>query len=184
MDKSIAEILKKFRITQLLWIVFIITASLTFLNAGILETIGVFEFKNKYHLWIGISLLICSAGLIVIYIEKFYNYIYHKTHSIKKQIITAINELNSDESSTLIAFFYNSNEQCFIMESLIPVNNGVAAILRTKKIIILASKQIVFDENYGNCAVHVLQPDALKYLNESIDSGEIEINKTGYYWFS
>lgn len=182
--KILENIVDKFKLTQILWIIFLITCFMTFLDNSILKTMGIYEIKNEYHKWIGITLTSSSVGLIVIYGEKifkFFNYKY-KLSSIRGLGAKAIKNLNRDESSALIRYFYNRNEKCFVMEGRIPLEDGMGAVLRGKGLISISSQLTTSDEHYNICASHILQPFAYDFLNKNISSGDIKIDEGRYMW--
>lgn len=180
--KILESIVNKFRITQILWIIFLITIFITFLDTDMLKTIGIYEFKNEYHKWIGIALIGSGVGLIVIYGEKLYKFIYSKVFSIKRLGTKAIQNLNRDESSALIRYFYVKEEKSFAMQGNIPVEDGMGTVLRGKGLITIASQLTTFDENYNICISYILQPFAYDFLNKNVKDGNIRIDGSKCVW--
>ena len=182
MSKIISEVLERFRIIQLLWITFLITAILTFLDVGILDKIGILQFKKDWRMWIGILLIVSIVGLVVIYIERLYSFIYEKV-IFPKKLYRNIKTLNKDEYFFLINYFYNDAETCFIKESRIPISNGMPAALLSKNILLPALLNTIYDDHIGICAVYHLCDEAYKFLNDSLLNGYIIIFGDKCRWF-
>lgn len=173
----IAPFIKKFKLSQLLLIIFIVTGVFIILNDGILEQLGLLSIKNGYHEWIGLSFVVSSAALIIIIIEKMYKFIYSKYYSKSRLAKKNLKNLTDEEQQILLRNFYDLDAKKFMMTSYIDVRTADSTLLTLRGLAIRSSSV-----SNGHEFPYTLYPYVYKILENNLKNGNIQVNTSDYLW--
>lgn len=173
----LTSFIKKFKLVQLLLIIFIVTGVFIVSNDSVLEKLGVLTIKNAYHEWFGLSFLISSAGLIIIIFEKIYKFVHSKYYSLSRLGKKTLKKLTVEEQQILIKNFYDFDAQKFKMTSYIDVKTEVPTLLTSRGLAIRSASM-----SYGHRFPYTLHPYVYEILEKNIKNGNIQVNENNFVW--
>ncbi|CUN86908.1 super-infection exclusion protein B [Clostridium disporicum] len=169
----IKTIVDKFKIKELVGVVFFTTLLITILPKNIIELMYLGEFKEKYQVYISLGLIIASAYYILSIIVFISEMMVSKLINSKKIAIKYMkNQISPDEMQLIIKTFYDDTNKIFKSSGYISYSDGRKAALENKKIIYLASTI----SRSGSSFAYNLQPYAREFLNKNLKYGNIKIN--------
>ena len=176
---NIDTILNKLKIHQIIGMIFcvslILTLMLILMPNSNLEIIGLSILKDKYQIYISLSLVATISYYLLEFIHCLSRFIMKKIHNPKRVAIKYIkNEISEDEMSLIITTFYNKQLNKFVSSGKIDINDGRKAALEYKNILYMAS-----NISYGYTVfAYNLQPYVREFLNKSLRKGKIKIDIT------
>ena len=171
-------IIDKFKVKELIGIIWITSLITTILPKNILEYLKIISIIEKYQIYISLALIISSAYYIMNllrYIGKLLLELIINEKSIAIKYMK--NSMSSDEMALLIQAFYDKNNNTFKSCGYINFTDGRKAPLESKYIIYLASNMSNPDVlNHGFCTfAYNLQPYVREFLNKNVRDNNIKI---------
>ena len=171
MGEFISTIISKFKIKEIVAILFFSSFIFTVLPNEVLKNLALLEFRNNYKTIISL-ILILTISYYLFNIMKFLSVLiirfFFPIH--KRGIKYMKKDISPDEMSLIINTFYNKENNSFLSTGYITISDGRKAALENKKIIYLSSQISEWDSFAYN-----LQPYARKYLNKNLKNGNIKI---------
>lgn len=168
----IKSIISKLKLGYLIVLLFISTLLLDFLPDYFLKRIDLLSFRNQFHSQISICLLISGVLLLIIVLDKFWNFIKRVINNPTRLFkIFLYKYISLDENSILVRTFYDKNNNQFLTTGYAEISDGIINGLQARGIIYRASTvgAIGFSFAYN------LQPYALQYLNKLLYKKKIRI---------
>lgn len=177
----IKSIVEKLKIKELVGILFCTTLIITALPEEVLTYLKLSEIRDKYQMYISLSLIITSAYYmfnILVFVGRF---IVKRIINEKRIAIKYMkNEMSADEMELLIKVFYDKHNSIFKSSGYIEYSDGRKAPLESKWIIYQASSMSNTDM-YAYCAfAYNLQPYAREFLNRNLRNGNIKIQNNSF----
>lgn len=169
-------ILQKLKIKQIVGIIFYVTLIITLIPYEIAKTLGLSILKDKFQMYISLSLIASISYYLLGMTAFILNSIIAKINNPKRVAIKYIKkEISEDEMTLIIKRFYNKSSNSFVSSGKIDINDGRKAALEKKYILYRAS-----NISYGHTTfAYNLQPYVREYLNKSLKNGKFQIDSNG-----
>lgn len=172
----IKSIVEKLKIKEVVGILFCATLIITVLPREVLIYLKLLEVRNKYQMYISLSLIITTAYYMFNILVFVGRYITTKIINEKRLAIKYMkSEMSADEMGLLIEIFYDKRYNTFKSSGYIEYSDGRKAALESKWILYRASS-MSNTAIYAHCAfAYNLQPYAREFLNRNLERGNIKI---------
>lgn len=177
----IKSIVEKLKIKEIVGILFCATLIITLLPQEVLIYLKLSEVREKYQMYISLSLIITSAYYMFNILGFVGRFIVKRIINVKRIAIKYMkNEMSADEMELLIEVFYDKHNSIFKSSGYIEYSDGRKAPLESKWIIYRASSMSNTDM-YAYCAfAYNLQPYAREFLNRNLRNGNIKIQNNSF----
>jgi len=174
-------IVEKFKIKEVIGILFCTTLIITVLPKEALTYLKLLEFRDKYQMYISLSLIITAAYYLFNILGVIGRFITTKIINEKRVAIKYMkNEMSADEMQLLIETFYDKNNNTFKSSGYIEYSDGRKAPLESKWIL-YRSSSMSNTAIYAQCAfAYNLQPHAREFLNKNLKRGNIKIQNNSF----
>ena len=172
----VKAIVDKFKIKELVAIIFVAALIVTLIPKDIATKLNILEFRNDYQTYISLCLIVTGANYILGIFNFIKRFFMGKIFSWKRTAIKYMKRyMSQDEMGLLIEVFYDRKNNRFKATGMIDVSDGRKAALESKHVIYLASQ---VSEWYS--FAYNLQPAPREFLNKNLVEGNININANSF----
>ena len=172
------SIIEKFKLNELIAIVFFICFIMIFLPVKYIEFLKLEELKIKYQMYISISFLVTSSYFFIRFISWLNRKIKYKINNSEKRAINyMLNKITPEEMIFLMYTFYDSENNKFRTMGYIEYSNGLKTPLEYYNIIYRSSN---ISMGYDMKFAYNLQPYISKFLNKNLENGNIDLENGTY----
>lgn len=178
----IDTILKKFKVKEIVAMLFFTTLIITIMPNNILNHLGLLSLTKKYKTYISLVLILSTSYYLFIIFKYLLYFLYKKIFNDSKIAIKYFkNHISYDELELLIQTFYDPINNQFKTMGYIDFVDGRKTPLESKNIIYLSSQISNFCTQFS----YNLQPYARDFLNQKLKEGKLEISNGNFkYDFS
>ena len=171
-------IVEKFKLKDIIAIILIVSFSITVMPDYLIIKLGLYDFTNKFRMYISLCLIISISYFVIILMGKLMTFVSSRIVNYKKIGIKYMKkDMSPDEMQLLVQTFYNKEENEFNSSGYIDISDGRKAALVNKHIIYLSAQVSYFDSFAYN-----LQPYALKFLNKNLNNGNIKFERNRFQY--
>lgn len=171
-------IVDKFRLKELLAIIFLSALFITFIPSNLANTLQILDFRNTYQSYVSIGIIVPGAYYIFSIFNYSMRFIKNRIYNPEKTAIKYMKQhMTADEMALIIEKYYDRKNHSFKVSAMIDITDGRKAPLECKKIIYRASST-----GYLTSFAYNLQPYALEFLNKNLQKGNIKITQDRYSW--
>jgi hypothetical protein len=164
-------IVEKFKLKELIAIIFVTALLITILPPNIATMLNIIKFRETYQTYISLCLILTGAYYIVSIVISIKKFIFRKLNSWERIAINYMkNYMSSDEMELLIKTYYDYENNQFKSSGFIDYTDGCKTALESKHVIYLASQMGKWTSFAYN-----LQPSVRDFLNKNLTQGNIKI---------
>ncbi len=173
----IKSIVERLKIKELFAILFIAALIVTFLPSELAVKMQIDVFRENYQTHISLCLILIGAYYVLEIFQWLRNKIKRSIYNEERVAIKYMkSQMNADEMQLLIEVFYDTTNCRFRGSGCIDLNDGRKAALESRYVIYRAASVSSFYTMFA----YNLQPYALEFLNENLNSGNIQISESSF----
>lgn len=175
MKEVIKNIFEKIELSIIIFTIYLATIFFTIMPKGIVKSLSLLDFKNKYQF----AFSICFIILTCYYFSVIMSYAVKKIKTLrfKKRRESLIKAISLEEKQYIMSFYDFETKQ-FGTSTTFDISNAIVNLLEHKQIIGRGSNLSVGLTNFS----YFLQPWAQEYLNKQLQEGKIVVEKDKFSW--